>query len=90
MSGSEKVATPPPAHTAAMRSSATSTIVGSTLKGDVEHAGTKSTVTLWEYLMADVDPAQTTGPLAAYCFMTGYMCVVSVCQDYVGSQTHIM
>jgi hypothetical protein len=30
---------------------------------------------LWTYLMADVDPAQSTGPLAAFCFMTGYMCV---------------
>jgi hypothetical protein len=30
---------------------------------------------LWTYLMADVDPAQSTGPLTAFCFMTGYMCV---------------
>jgi hypothetical protein len=30
---------------------------------------------LWSYLMADVDPAQCTGPLAAFCFMTGYMYV---------------
>lgn len=41
----------------------------------MEQAGTKQTVTLWQYLQGDVDPAQTTGPLAAYCFMTGYMCV---------------
>jgi hypothetical protein len=30
---------------------------------------------LWTHLMADVDPNQSTGPLAAFCFMTGYMCV---------------
>jgi hypothetical protein len=30
---------------------------------------------VWSYLMADVDPAQCTGPLAAFCFMTGYMYV---------------
>ena len=41
---------------------------------DVEHAGFKHrTTSFWSYLMADVDPAQTTGPLAAYCFMTGYV-----------------
>jgi hypothetical protein len=42
-------------------------------QGDVEHVAPKQTVSLWSYLMADVDPAQTTAPLAAYCFMTGYM-----------------
>ena len=40
---------------------------------DVEHASLKNRVSLWSYLMTDVDPAQTTAPLAAYCFMTGYM-----------------
>ena len=50
---------------------ATSTAIAS--QGDVEHAAPKKTVSLWSYLMADVDPAQTTAPLAAYCFMTGYM-----------------
>jgi hypothetical protein len=28
-----------------------------------------------EYLKGDVDPAQSTAPLAAYCFMTGFMYV---------------
>jgi hypothetical protein len=42
-------------------------------KGDVENAASKQTVSLWSYLMTDVDPAQTTAPLAAYCFMTGYV-----------------
>ena len=43
--------------------------------GDVEHVAVnlKQTASLRSYLMADVDPAQTTAPLAAYCFMTGYM-----------------
>lgn len=45
----------------------------STTEGDVEHVAVKQTVTLRSYLMADVDPAQTTAPLAAYCFMTGFM-----------------
>ena len=29
------------------------------------------------HLMADVDPERSTFPLAAYCFMTGFMCVPS-------------
>ena len=45
--------------------SASTTVVP---KGDVEHE-----TSLRSYLMADVDPAQTTAPLAAYCFMTGFM-----------------
>lgn len=28
-----------------------------------------------EHLMSEVDPARSTYPLVAYCFMTGYMCV---------------
>jgi len=32
--------------------------------------------TLRDYLMAEVDPALCTGPLAAYCFMTGLMFVI--------------
>ncbi|KAJ8519010.1 hypothetical protein ONZ45_g4006 [Pleurotus djamor] len=28
---------------------------------------------LWDHLDANVDPAQSTGPLAAFCFMTGFM-----------------
>lgn len=51
----------------------TSTAVTVVSKGDVEHAAVKQTATLRSYLMADVDPAQTTAPLAAYCFMTGFM-----------------
>jgi hypothetical protein len=31
--------------------------------------------TFWQHLNTDVDPAQSTGPLAAFCFMTGFMCV---------------
>jgi hypothetical protein len=42
-------------------------------KGDVEHAAKKQTASFRSYLMADVDPAQTTAPLAGYCFMTGFM-----------------
>ncbi|KAG5651511.1 hypothetical protein H0H81_008376 [Sphagnurus paluster] len=43
----------------------------------------------WEHLNSDVDPAQSTGPLAAFCFMTGYIDVVSFSAIYVwcGFQT---
>jgi hypothetical protein len=52
--------------------------MSSMAKGDVERAGqqqgtTTTAVSLWQYLMTDVDPKATTTPLAAYCFMTGYM-----------------
>ena len=33
------------------------------------------TPAVYDHLMADVDPAQSTAPLAAFCFMTGYMSV---------------
>ncbi|KAF8799762.1 hypothetical protein BYT27DRAFT_7176191 [Phlegmacium glaucopus] len=58
-------------------------------KGDVEHAAPKQTVSLWSYLMTDVDAAQTTAPLAAYCFMTGFIDVVSFSAIFVwcGFQT---
>jgi uncharacterized membrane protein YoaK (UPF0700 family) len=51
-------------------------------------AGTK-TVSLWTYLQQDVDPAESTAPLAAYCFMTGYIDVVSFSAIFVwcGFQT---
>jgi hypothetical protein len=44
-------------------------------RGDVEHVALKhwQTASFRSYLMADVDPEQTTAPLAAYCFMTGFM-----------------
>ncbi|KIM42427.1 hypothetical protein M413DRAFT_18671 [Hebeloma cylindrosporum] len=44
---------------------------------------------LWQYLMTDVDPDQTAAPLAAYCFMTGYIDVVSFSAIFVwcGFQT---
>ncbi|TFK33974.1 hypothetical protein BDQ12DRAFT_700588 [Crucibulum laeve] len=46
-------------------------------------------MSLWDYLQQDVDPAQTTAPLAAYCFMTGYVDVVSFSAIFVwcGFQT---
>ncbi|GLB42938.1 putative protein of unknown function (DUF1275) [Lyophyllum shimeji] len=45
-------------------------------KEDVEEGVRRVTSpsSFWAHLNSDVDPAQTTGPLAAYCFMTGYMC----------------
>ena len=43
------------------------------MSGDEEHVVVKRTASLRSYLMADVDPAQTTAQLAAYCFMTGFM-----------------
>ncbi|KAF4616808.1 hypothetical protein D9613_008405 [Agrocybe pediades] len=80
----------------AERQSAVSTTGSSVSKGgDIEQAAVsgagqeKQTVTLWQYLQSDVDPGQTTGPLAAYCFMTGYIDVVSFSAIFVwcGFQT---
>ncbi|KDR72671.1 hypothetical protein GALMADRAFT_270629 [Galerina marginata CBS 339.88] len=89
MAETEKSPTPPPTHTPAQRSSAQSTMVSTNAKGDLERAGSKDTVTLWTYLMTEVDPAQTTAPLAMYCFMTGYVDVVSFSAIFVwcGFQT---
>lgn len=58
-------------------------------KADVEHAAPRQIVSLWSYLVTDVDPAQSTAPLAAYCFMTGYIDVVSFSAIFVwcGFQT---
>lgn len=36
-----------------------------------------STVLTRNHLMGDVDPVKSTIPLAAFCFMTGFMCVFS-------------
>ncbi|KAJ6527800.1 hypothetical protein B0H19DRAFT_1195840 [Mycena capillaripes] len=33
--------------------------------------------TFWQHLNTDVDPAQSTGPLAAFCFMSGFMDAIS-------------
>jgi hypothetical protein len=52
-------------------------ISGCTSNTDVERASQKRhSISLWEYLMQDVDPKETAGPLSAFCFMTGYMCVL--------------
>lgn len=32
---------------------------------------------LKRYLMTEVEPALATAPLAAFCFMTGFMCVAA-------------
>ncbi|KAJ7572085.1 hypothetical protein C8J56DRAFT_1125730 [Mycena floridula] len=44
---------------------------------------------LWSYLKADVDPVQCTGPLAAFCFMTGFIDCISFSAIFVwcGFQT---
>jgi hypothetical protein len=51
--------------------------------------GRRQTVSLWTYLSEDVDPAESTAPLAAYCFMTGYIDVISFSAIFVwcGFQT---
>ncbi|KAF7362570.1 Aldedh domain-containing protein [Mycena venus] len=45
--------------------------------------------TFWQHLNTDVDPAQSTGPLTAFCFMTGFMNVISFSAIFVwcGFQT---
>lgn len=45
---------------------------------DVEQARNKQHVSLRQFLLQDVDPKEATGPLALYCFMTGYMCGISL------------
>lgn len=57
---------------------------------DVERAGQPQAISLWQYLMQDVDPKQTTGPLAAYCFMTGYMCALFAVITVVVPLTHFL
>ncbi|TDL19566.1 hypothetical protein BD410DRAFT_791947 [Rickenella mellea] len=48
-----------------------------------------STSTIKKYLLADVDPALSTPPLAAYCFMTGFIDAISFSAVFVwcGFQT---
>ncbi|KAF7348559.1 Aldedh domain-containing protein [Mycena venus] len=45
--------------------------------------------TFWQHLNTDVDPAQSTGPLAAFCFMTGFIDAISFTAIFVwcGFQT---
>ncbi|KAG2003253.1 hypothetical protein CC2G_003871 [Coprinopsis cinerea AmutBmut pab1-1] len=45
--------------------------------------------TWMQYLMTDVDPKESTGPLAAFCFMTGYIDIISFSAIFVwcGFQT---
>ncbi|KAJ7484396.1 hypothetical protein FB451DRAFT_1232359 [Mycena latifolia] len=57
---------------------------------DEERAMAKpSRPTFWEHLNTDVDPAQATGPLAAFCFMTGFIDAISFTAIFVwcGFQT---
>ncbi|KAF5349167.1 hypothetical protein D9756_009465 [Leucocoprinus leucothites] len=59
------------------------------LSGSDLERGQNNNLSLWQYLLKDVDPKQTTGPLAAYCFMTGYIDVISFSAIFVwcGFQT---
>ncbi|KAJ7750977.1 hypothetical protein DFH07DRAFT_745877 [Mycena maculata] len=45
--------------------------------------------TFWEHLKTEVDPAQCTGPLAGFCFMTGFIDAISFTAVFVwcGFQT---
>ncbi|KAJ7201559.1 hypothetical protein GGX14DRAFT_370909 [Mycena pura] len=56
---------------------------------DAELAMTTSRPTFWQHLNAEVDPAQCTGPLAAFCFMTGFIDAISFSAVFVwcGFQT---
>ncbi|KAJ3491217.1 hypothetical protein NLJ89_g11359 [Agrocybe chaxingu] len=59
------------------------------LNKDPERRGPQQVMSLWNYLQAEVDPKQSTVPLAMYCFMTGYVDVVSFSAIFVwcGFQT---
>ncbi|KAJ7148633.1 hypothetical protein C8R43DRAFT_1128866 [Mycena crocata] len=57
---------------------------------DAELAMAKSSrPSFWEHMNTDVDPAQSTGPLAAFCFMTGFIDAISFTAIFVwcGFQT---
>ncbi|KAF5336503.1 hypothetical protein D9611_006583 [Ephemerocybe angulata] len=57
---------------------------------DAEHGKLEQPkFSLWRYLNADVDPKETTAPLAAFAFMTGYIDVISFSAIFVwcGFQT---
>ncbi|KAF7338711.1 Aldedh domain-containing protein [Mycena sanguinolenta] len=45
--------------------------------------------TFWQHLNTEVDPAQSTGPLSAFCFMTGFIDAISFSAVFVwcGFQT---
>lgn len=68
----------------------TSTATHSLEGSDPEHGNVQVTgASVWQYLNADVDPKESTGPLAAFAFMTGYIDVVSFSAIFVwcGFQT---
>ncbi|KAF8639369.1 hypothetical protein AX17_001558 [Amanita inopinata Kibby_2008] len=84
------------AHSQNSVSHSTLTSEGSKCKASIEVAVGKpnggDTIrqpSIWNYLMTEVDPAFCTGPLAAYCFMTGLIDVVSFSAIFVwcGFQT---
>ncbi|KAJ7098270.1 hypothetical protein C8R44DRAFT_811194 [Mycena epipterygia] len=57
---------------------------------DEERAMAKpSRPTFWQHLNTEVDPAQATGPLAGFCFMTGFIDAISFTAIFVwcGFQT---
>ncbi|KAJ7928154.1 hypothetical protein B0H13DRAFT_1018783 [Mycena leptocephala] len=57
---------------------------------DAELAMAKpSRPTFWQHLNTDLDPAQATGPLSAFCFMTGFIDAISFSAIFVwcGFQT---
>ncbi|KAJ7669348.1 hypothetical protein DFH06DRAFT_181718 [Mycena polygramma] len=57
---------------------------------DEEGAMAKPTrPTFWQHLNTEVDPAQSTGPLSAFCFMTGFIDAISFTAIFVwcGFQT---
>ncbi|KXN83292.1 hypothetical protein AN958_01625 [Leucoagaricus sp. SymC.cos] len=76
-------------NSASKLSSHETAVGGSNSPKDVERAQSNQNMSLWKYLMQDVDPKQTVGPLAAYCFMTGYIDVISFSAIFVwcGFQT---
>ncbi|KAF4577092.1 hypothetical protein EYR36_005079 [Pleurotus pulmonarius] len=59
--------------------------------GDYDQSVATRTTTsaIWDHLNGDVDPAQSTGPLAAFCFMTGFIDCISFSAIFVwcGFQT---
>ncbi|KAK0449698.1 uncharacterized protein EV420DRAFT_1275013 [Desarmillaria tabescens] len=58
-------------------------------EGGIATPKATSPSTFWTHLNEEVDPSQSVGPLAAFCFMTGYIDVISFSAIFVwcGFQT---
>ncbi|KAJ3509999.1 hypothetical protein NMY22_g16112 [Coprinellus aureogranulatus] len=71
-----------------MFSAASSTVEGGGIQAEKD-VGKRAGFSVWNHLKEEVDPKETTAPLAAFAFMTGYIDVISFSAIFVwcGFQT---